>query len=87
MRSRAFPRRDEAGAVVRWYGTTEDITERKRAEERLRESEERLRATFDRAAVGVAHVGMDGRILWANPGLGAMLGYSVAELGSGPSPT
>ena len=35
-RSRAFPRRDGAGAIVHWYGTTEDIHERKLAEERQR---------------------------------------------------
>jgi PAS domain S-box-containing protein len=33
-RSRAYPRRDDAGRIVKWYGTTEDIHERKVAEER-----------------------------------------------------
>jgi PAS domain S-box-containing protein len=33
--------RDPSGAVVRWTGTVQDITERKRAEEALRESEQR----------------------------------------------
>jgi PAS domain S-box-containing protein len=35
-RSRAFPRRDEAGNIVLWYGSTEDIHDRKLAEERQR---------------------------------------------------
>jgi PAS domain S-box-containing protein len=35
-RSRAYPRRDEAGNVILWYGTTEDIDERKVAEEHQR---------------------------------------------------
>lgn len=35
-RSRAFPRRDCKGEIVLWYGTTEDIDERKAAEERQR---------------------------------------------------
>jgi PAS domain S-box-containing protein len=35
-RSRAFPRRDEHGAILLWYGTTEDIHDRKLAEERQR---------------------------------------------------
>lgn len=35
-RSRAYPRRDEAGAILLWYGTTEDIHDRKLAEERQR---------------------------------------------------
>ncbi len=34
-RSRAFPRRDEHGAVLKWYGTTEDIHVRKLAEAEL----------------------------------------------------
>ena len=36
MRSRAFPRRDDDGAICLWYGSTEDIHERKVAEERQR---------------------------------------------------
>jgi len=43
-RSRAFPRRDDDGRIVKWYGATEDIHERKLAEERLRESEARFQA-------------------------------------------
>lgn len=35
IRSRAFPRRDEGGRIVRWYGTTEDIHEQKTAEDHL----------------------------------------------------
>jgi PAS domain S-box-containing protein len=35
-RSRAFPRRDDNGEIMLWYGTTEDIHERKVAEERQR---------------------------------------------------
>jgi PAS domain S-box-containing protein len=35
-RSRAFPRRDSAGAICLWYGSTEDIHERKVAEEHQR---------------------------------------------------
>jgi PAS domain S-box-containing protein len=41
--SRAYPRRDEQGAIVKWYGATEDVHERKLAEQAVRESETRLR--------------------------------------------
>lgn len=37
MRSRAFPRKNKTGQVVWWYGTTEDISEAKRAAARFRE--------------------------------------------------
>jgi len=36
IRSRASPRRDEAGRIVKWYGATEDIHEQKLAEEHLK---------------------------------------------------
>jgi PAS domain S-box-containing protein len=56
------------------------IADRRRAEEALRESEVRFRATFEQAAVGVAHVGADGRLLRVNQKLSDILGYSREEL-------
>ncbi len=44
---RAVPIRDASGAIVRWYGTATDIDDRKRFEERLRNSEETLRQITD----------------------------------------
>ncbi len=46
----------------------------------LHESEERFRATFEQAAVGIAHVGLDGRFLRVNRRLCEILGYTQAEL-------
>jgi PAS domain S-box-containing protein len=57
-----------------------DITERKRAEAALRESERRFRATFDNAAVGIAHVAPDGSWLRVNDRLCRIVGYSAEEL-------
>ena len=51
-----------------------------RARNALRESEARFRATFEQAAVGVAHTTTEGRFLQANGKLCQMLGYSAAEL-------
>ena len=45
MHSRAMPRYDKSGAIIKWYGTTEDIHERKAIEEDLRQS----RADLQRA--------------------------------------
>jgi len=58
----------------------EEIAERQRTEAALRDSEERFRATFEHAAVGIAHVGLDGRFLRVNHRLSEMTGYSDTEL-------
>jgi PAS domain S-box-containing protein len=54
--------------------------ERARVERSLRESEERLRSAFHEAAVGIAHVSLDGRWLRVNEKLCAILGYPHDEL-------
>jgi len=53
---------------------------KRRADQALQESEELNRATFDQAAVGIAHVGTDGRWLRVNDRLCAILGYPREEL-------
>ncbi|HSU56306.1 MAG TPA: PAS domain S-box protein, partial [Candidatus Dormibacteraeota bacterium] len=72
--------RGEDGRVLRNFGAIRDITTRKLAEAALRESEAVNRATFEQAAVGIVHVGMDHRWLRVNDRLCAMLGYSREHL-------
>ena len=70
MRARAFPRCDKSGAIVRWYGTTEDIHERKVAEETLRASEAFNRTTLESSPDCVKVLDAQGRLLRMNgPGL------------------
>ena len=72
--------RDASGDPEYFIGAVEDITERKRAEEALKESEERFRVTFEQAAVGVAHVSTDGRWLRVNNKVCEITGYARDEL-------
>ena len=79
--------RDEAVLVhggesepLYWLGVQSDITEQKEAEQSLREREELFRATFEQAAVGMAHVSVLTRWLKANDRLCRMLGYTEEEM-------
>jgi PAS domain S-box-containing protein len=71
--------RGAKGRVVRLIGALTDITERKRAEEALAESEERFRSLVENISVGIYRTTPDGRILMANPALVRMLGYTSFE--------
>ena len=73
------------GSVSGVLSMAQDITDRVQAEESLRLSEERFRATFEKAAVGVAHIGSDGRWLQVNRKLCDILGYTHQEMLSGMS--
>ncbi len=57
-----------------------DVTERIRTMAALSESEARLRAIFEGAAIGITQVDLQGCILHANPAISAMLGYSIEEM-------
>lgn len=74
------PWRDKSGGIGGIIIFAEDITSGKMAEDALRESEAQHRATFDNAAVGIAHVGLDGRWLRCNDAFCALTGYSREEL-------
>jgi len=72
---------DAEGKLVEIVGIGADITERKRTEEVLRESEERYRSLFDRMMDGVYRSTHGGRFVDVNPAMVKMFGYSSkAEL-------
>jgi PAS domain S-box-containing protein len=57
--SRAAPLRDELGKIVKWYGTDTDIEDRRRAEDALRESEQRFRDYAETASDWLWETGPD----------------------------
>jgi PAS domain S-box-containing protein len=71
---------DDKGALVGIVGVSSDVTARKLAEERLRESEERYRAIVNQAMVGVAHSDLSGRLTIVNQRYCDIMGYSESEL-------
>ena len=71
----------EVGSRKLLFSIVHDITERKRAESALQQSEEKYRVIFDYAPVGIYQSTRDGRFVTANMTLARMLGYdSVDEL-------
>lgn len=72
--------RDGAGKPSHFICQFQDITARKKAEEAMRESEERFRGAFENASTGVALVSLDSYYLRVNRALSKMLGYSEEEL-------
>ncbi len=71
---------DEDGKPLYMTGACADVTSRRTAAEALRASEERLRATFNQAAVGMAIAELDGRFIDMNRKCSDILGYSPDQL-------
>ena len=72
--------KDQRGNVLFSAANYRDQSASKAAEQSLLESEARFRGTFDNAAVGIAHVGVDGHWLRVNDKLCSIVGYSRDEL-------
>lgn len=79
---RGFKARDAAGRPIRCVGVVTDVTEKRRAEQALRESDERMRlqtTALDAAANGVVITDHRGIIQWVNAAFTRLTGYSAAE--------
>lgn len=77
---RAQALRDEAGNILRWYGTSTDIEDRKRAEEALRDREQSLRLILDGIAGLVAIMSAKGEVEAVNRQVLDYFGRSVEEM-------
>jgi two-component system, sensor histidine kinase and response regulator len=71
---------DQSGRPRRMFGTLQDITERKRAEEALRQNQQLLQAIFDNASVVIHVKDLDGRYLLVNRRFEAALGRRSDEI-------
>ncbi|MGV3490193.1 MAG: putative bifunctional diguanylate cyclase/phosphodiesterase [Devosia sp.] len=73
MRARAAARRDAGGRVVGWYGTLEDIHDRKLTEAALRESESFARSVLEASSMAIEVLDVDGHLIFMNgPGVRIM---------------
>ncbi|HEY8566411.1 MAG TPA: PAS domain S-box protein [Beijerinckiaceae bacterium] len=80
FKARGSPLLDETGAILRWFGTSTDIDDLVRAREAMRESEQRLRATQEHAAVGIGEADAAGRLLRVNEALCSIAGASRSAM-------
>lgn len=74
------PLRDSAGHITGAVAIVRDITEQRDLMRELAASEARFRAIFERAAVGLARVGLDGQWIEVNQELCRIVGYPRDEL-------
>jgi PAS domain S-box-containing protein len=78
--TRIVPLKDASGKIHHWFGTCTDVSDLSEAKEALSISEERFKATFEHAAVGIAHLDLNGKWLMVNNQLCKIVGYTKEEL-------
>ena len=80
VRESATAIRDEDGRVLYFEGTVEDITQRKRAEQVLEESERRFRTIIETAQEAIFLKDRDSRYTLVNPAMAALFGVPAADV-------
>jgi two-component system cell cycle sensor histidine kinase/response regulator CckA len=81
------PVRDATGDVLRFVAIQQDIGERKRTEESLRETNEQLQSLVRAAPLGIIILSLEARVLQWNPAAERIFGWSEAEVVGHPLPT
>jgi len=79
--------RNDKGEIIGFRGVGRDVTERKEAEEKLRQSRENYRALFDSSVIGALVVDAETmRVVIGNQAAAKMFGFSSLEEGAGVNP-
>ena len=79
--ARGTPICDEAGHVVKWFGTLTDIEEQKQVEESLRQSQQRIRALINSNIIGITASDLEENIIvQANDAWLQMTGYTQEDV-------
>ena len=71
--------KDARGTLEGWMGAVYDMTERKKTEEALKESESKFKKLADESVAGI-WISQDWRLVYANPSMSGMVGYTAEEL-------
>jgi PAS domain S-box-containing protein len=80
LRTTKVPLRNKEGKIIGVLGTYEDITEHKRAEEALRESESRWRQLLEHSPVPMALYKLDGTVFFSNRQFVGIVGWTVEDI-------
>lgn len=72
--------RDAKGRIVRLFGTVQDITDRRLAEEALVQSEKLFHTSFENSSTGIALLDLDGKFRKVNAKFSEMIGYAREEI-------
>lgn len=73
-------KKNREGKIIATRGIFRDVTERKQAEKTIKLSEERYRAIYDQAFLGIARLNLNGKYIQANQQMCEMLGYAEDTL-------
>lgn len=80
LRDHSFPWRDDSGELIGSVGILSDVSERRRTEDALKESERKFRVLAEHAPIGISLTGKDGSIEYINPMFSEITGYRPSEL-------
>ncbi len=82
--TRILPLVSKDGQVTRWFGTSTDISEAKRAEEAVREARSRLESTLAAGEIGTWEFDVVNNVVRSDRNLARMFGVSDEEAAGGP---